>query len=93
MEEKERAVVEKEEALAEKEKEKERALAKKEKEIKTVQESQLCAICMDNKKNTVFYPCGHLCCCENCWEELKRSTKRCPICRNNIQSAKKAYFL
>jgi len=40
-----------------------------------------CTICMDNDKNTIFYPCRHFYCCNNC----SRSLKLCPICRTDIR--------
>lgn len=39
-----------------------------------------CAICLCNTKDTVFYPCGHYYCCNECSNKLSN----CPICRNTI---------
>ena len=43
-----------------------------------------CCICMDGKKNTVFLPCRHMCCCTSCSSELQKANQVCPICRQNI---------
>ncbi|XP_072936142.1 E3 ubiquitin-protein ligase LRSAM1-like [Epargyreus clarus] len=41
-----------------------------------------CVICMDQKSEVVFVPCGHMCCCQNCaYKELEC----CPMCRGDIE--------
>lgn len=39
-----------------------------------------CIICMDNKKQIIFYPCRHLYCCKLCSKILDL----CPICKSAI---------
>lgn len=39
-----------------------------------------CAICLCNAKDTVFFPCGHFYCCNECSDNLIN----CPICRSKI---------
>ena len=39
-----------------------------------------CQICMDSKMNTAFCPCGHVCCCEECAQQLCY----CPLCKTFI---------
>jgi hypothetical protein len=39
-----------------------------------------CLICLDLEKDTIFYPCGHYYCCDNCAKKIKE----CPVCRNEI---------
>jgi len=41
---------------------------------------KLCVVCYDKQKDTVFFPCGHLVCCQRC--SIKLPT--CPICRQAI---------
>jgi len=54
---------------------------------KTDDEEKLCSICRENEKTHACIPCGHLCLCAMCAEDLsKRGVKgqnktRCPICR------------
>lgn len=45
-------------------------------------ESGECNICFDNKKDIVFVPCGHFCCCHYCYSQLKEKT--CIMCREKI---------
>jgi len=45
----------------------------------------LCIICMDNQKVTIFVPCGHKCCCEKCAEIIYSQKKQCPICTMIIE--------
>ena len=52
-----------------------------------------CSICMENPKNAVCVPCGHISSCFDCLSSLKESenTARCPICRNQIESVIRVY--
>jgi Zinc finger, C3HC4 type (RING finger) len=43
-------------------------------------ETNECAICLCNEKNTVFIPCGHYYCCNDCSDKIRE----CPICRGTI---------
>ncbi|KAM0954257.1 putative transcription factor C2H2 family [Dioscorea sansibarensis] len=47
----------------------------------------LCVICTEQRYNTVFVSCGHMCCCTNCSSRLTN----CPLCRRWITQAIKAY--
>lgn len=47
-------------------------------------EDEICIICMDSKKDTVFGPCGHFNCCEECAGSILNTTKKCPICRSSL---------
>jgi len=42
-----------------------------------------CIICYSNYRNTIFLPCRHSCCCQQCSASL--SPKDCPLCKNHIQ--------
>jgi hypothetical protein len=55
------------------------------------EDNQICAVCLDKPKDTVFYRCGHLACCHNCALSLKRMRQPCPICRSPIQDCIKLY--
>ena len=48
----------------------------------------LCKICMTEQVSITFNPCGHVCCCENCANELSS----CPICRRRIKQKIRSYF-
>ena len=39
-----------------------------------------CVICMDDVKCTIFVPCGHCLCCENCAETIVLQFGKCPVC-------------
>ncbi|XP_038209177.1 E3 ubiquitin-protein ligase LRSAM1-like [Zerene cesonia] len=41
-----------------------------------------CVICMENKSQVVFVPCGHMCCCEIC---SHKDISTCPMCRTHIE--------
>jgi len=40
-----------------------------------------CAVCMENRRNCVLRPCGHLCTCAPCGRTLVARRDLCPICR------------
>lgn len=49
-------------------------------------EDRLCVICLVNERNTTVLPCRHMCMCNECAQELRKQTQRCPICRNPVES-------
>ena len=40
---------------------------------------------MTDVPNVMIEPCTHLCLCEECAIELRKTTKKCPMCRAIIQ--------
>lgn len=54
-----------------------------------ISEEELCAICMDRRRNLALVPCGHLYFCTDCGDDLNiNNTKTekapiCPICSND----------
>lgn len=46
-----------------------------------------CSVCLENEKDIVFVPCGHYCCCNECYESLPK--KSCIMCRANINQVAK----
>jgi len=59
---------------------------------KTNVESKACSICRENEKSYACIPCGHMCLCAVCAEDLsKKGVKgqnitRCPICRMEVDN-------
>lgn len=47
-----------------------------------------CIICCENKKESVFVPCGHSCTCLSCGSKIKK----CPVCRKRYKSVIKLYL-
>ena len=43
-----------------------------------------CLVCLDEDKDTVIMPCGHLCVCSDCGKGLVKNKHVCPICRGHI---------
>ena len=43
-----------------------------------------CIICHNNKRESVFYPCGHRCTCYECAISISSSEKKCPKCKVEI---------
>jgi ATP-dependent DNA helicase PIF1 len=51
-------------------------------------DDKLCVICIDNAKDIVFIPCGHVSVCKNCSDGLKI----CPLCRSDITTTNKIFL-
>ncbi|XP_041977519.1 mitochondrial E3 ubiquitin protein ligase 1 [Aricia agestis] len=56
---------------------------------KNLGEHQLCVVCTENPKEIILLPCGHVCLCEDCSENIKH---KCPICRERIESRAPAFI-
>ena len=54
-------------------------------------EAAECVICMDQRKNHVLVPCGHLCVCQACAERITEEGETCPICRTAVREAVAVY--
>ena len=52
-------------------------------------DSKICVVCMDGKREYAPSPCHHLCICSNCKDLLNGI---CPICRGKYQSIIKIYI-
>ena len=55
------------------------------------QETELCCICSDEPKNTVFIPCGHLCVCDACSARVMNLNAECPLCRGRVDTTQRVY--
>lgn len=45
-----------------------------------------CVICLEEKSNRIFVPCGHKCVCDDCslfFQNIEK-TMNCPLCRREI---------
>ncbi|CAK9175852.1 unnamed protein product [Ilex paraguariensis] len=47
----------------------------------------ICVICLEQEYNSVFVPCGHMCCCMSCSSHLTN----CPLCRRQIEQAVRTF--
>ncbi|XP_029734744.1 mitochondrial E3 ubiquitin protein ligase 1 [Aedes albopictus] len=52
-------------------------------------DEQRCVVCVDNPKEVICLPCGHVCLCENCAEKIRLN---CPVCRSKIESKAAAFI-
>tara|TARA_Y100000389_G_C17468978_1_gene528481 strand:+ start:7059 stop:7496 length:438 start_codon:yes stop_codon:yes gene_type:complete len=46
-----------------------------------------CVICYDAIPNITLVPCGHHITCENCYNELRMKSSKCPLCRTTVNKA------
>eukprot|EP00075_Anas_platyrhynchos_P037125 XP_027326378.1 E3 ubiquitin-protein ligase LRSAM1 isoform X2 [Anas platyrhynchos] len=51
-------------------------------------EKSECVVCMEREAQTVFLPCGHVCCCQTCCEQLRA----CPLCRKDITQHVRIFY-
>jgi hypothetical protein len=51
-----------------------------------------CCVCLDAPKQFVFGPCGHVCVCETCANEVMQTAKECPMCRTPVVTAFKVFW-
>ena len=52
-----------------------------------------CCICLENKNESVFIPCGHRCVCFDCGSAIMKSKKKkCPICQEVSSSLLKKVY-
>jgi len=51
-----------------------------------------CNVCLDNPRETVLQPCGHVCMCLQCATRVQQGEKQCPVCRARIEKVSQAYI-
>ena len=56
------------------------------------QSLQLCSICLENQKERLFFPCGHVCACGDCAALLQAQGSPCPMCRTPIERVINAFL-
>ena len=47
-------------------------------------DNNLCVVCMENPRNVVTFPCGHVQLCSECVSMILRRNKLCPVCQARI---------
>ncbi|XP_055299819.1 baculoviral IAP repeat-containing protein 3 [Sitodiplosis mosellana] len=50
-----------------------------------------CVICQDKVKSIVLLPCRHLCLCQECFRQLRRYRRECPMCREPYEHSIQVY--
>lgn len=48
-----------------------------------------CVVCVENPKEIICLPCGHVCLCEDCSAKIQ---SKCPICRTRIETKAVAFL-
>ena len=54
-----------------------------------------CVVCLDERKDQVCRPCGHLCMCAGCAQAMIRAKgkkAKCPLCEHDIDEVMKIYI-
>jgi hypothetical protein len=58
------------------------------------EENNLCVVCLEETRNTVCVPCGHLAYCNTCVEGLKRKGySSCGLCRETVSTYTRVFFV
>lgn len=55
-----------------------------------LREDQLCVVCRTNPREIILLPCGHVCLCEDCSDDI---IGNCPVCRDPISQKAAAYII
>jgi Zinc finger, C3HC4 type (RING finger) len=55
-------------------------------------ENIYCIVCMTEKRNIILRPCGHLCLCSGCVDEMGDRLELCPICFVKFDERFKIYW-
>mmetsp|Transcript_41059 Transcript_41059/g.30198 ORF Transcript_41059/g.30198 Transcript_41059/m.30198 type:complete len:122 (-) Transcript_41059:38-403(-) len=55
-------------------------------EIQGDNEETDCLVCLCEPRNAIVMPCGHMCVCTTCGNQLIAKKYTCPICRGHISS-------
>jgi hypothetical protein len=56
--------------------------------LNSVNDAQLCVVCLENEKCMLLLPCAHVCLCELCLPTVHC----CPICRQRIAKTQKVFL-
>uniref|UniRef100_A0A0D9WZ52 RING-type domain-containing protein n=1 Tax=Leersia perrieri TaxID=77586 RepID=A0A0D9WZ52_9ORYZ len=51
-----------------------------------------CCICHQTQVDSLLYRCGHMCTCFKCADQLKSSSRSCPICQSPIEDVVRAHM-
>lgn len=65
---------------------------KRKKTNKKSKTTSSCRICIDKKSNCTFYPCGHVCLCDDCKQDYEKRFSTCPLCKQNYTVCFRIYF-
>lgn len=65
---------------------------KKKKKKKKKLNTSCCRICIDKKSNCTFYPCGHVCLCDDCKQDYEKQFSYCPLCKQNYSVCFRIYL-
>jgi len=67
------------------------------KDINTDEDEKRCSVCKENEKTHACIPCGHMCLCALCAEDLskralqKQTNAKCPLCRLDVDKFIRIY--
>lgn len=70
--------------------EKDKTIKKKIKKKKL--NTSCCRICIDKKSNCTFYPCGHVCLCDDCKQDYEKQFSYCPLCKQTFTVCFRIYW-
>ena len=57
--------------------------------IDMIRKDSVCIVCMEEKRNVLFEPCGHHICCNNCAHNLY--PQKCPYCGQYIETQRQTF--
>lgn len=60
----------------------------KKRRVQHLKDAIRCIVCNNDRRQVVFVPCHHMCCCEACGEKIR---DKCIVCNAQIQTKLKVY--
>jgi hypothetical protein len=56
-------------------------------------DDKMCVVCLVERKDHIFVPCGHVCACEGCVNQIRNTESLvCPMCRAPFTAAIRAFY-
>ena len=70
----------------------ERIIQEREENERPLPSDMNCVVCMNQRRQVIFLPCGHVCVCARCSTEIVERDGICPVCRRHIESRTPAFI-
>lgn len=59
----------------------------------TIEDRTKCVVCFEGEREMCFLPCGHVCCCTKCAQDVMHvMAKKCPLCRTECKQTIRIYY-
>lgn len=63
------------------------------KDLNNTYKEEQCVICLSEEPQNIYFACGHMCMCAECYKGLDADAKMCPMCRCKVPLITEKYEL